>query len=88
MRDKIKNWYCAAYPTDDLGKEIPQDITFKDLFNALDHGEDVYELLGDAADSIIRERCFVRLSDIMDCDYSYIYDQWLYGGRMRYRIFK
>lgn len=77
MRDKIKPWYCTNYPTDDLGQYIPNEITFGDLFNVLDHGGSVYALLGGAADSIVRERCFNRLSEIIDCDYGYIYDQWL-----------
>lgn len=78
MKDNIKQWYCATYPTDDLGLELPDNITFGDLFRTLDHGGSVYRLLGNGADSLIRERCFERLSEIMDCDYGYIYDQWLH----------
>lgn len=77
MRDRIKDWYCSTYPTDELGAELPDEITFKDLFDVLDWGKSVYRLLGDAADSLIRERCFERLSEIIDCDYEYIYRQWL-----------
>lgn len=77
MRDDVKKWYCSTFPHDDLGRELPEGVTFKDYFEALDHYRDIYELMGTAADSIIRERIFERLSEIMDCDYSYIYDQWL-----------
>lgn len=71
----IRAWYMSEYD-DPLGEEIDETVTFLDLFEALDHYRDVYEVLG-VGDSIIRERCFWKLSEIMECDYDYIYDQWL-----------
>ena len=71
---KIKEWYMKEYPTDELGAEINNEITFKDLFVALD--KDVYEVLG-VGDSIIRERCFEKLAEIMNVDYDYIFEKWL-----------
>lgn len=78
MRENIKSWYCNEYPTDDLGRCIPPNLIFRDLFDTLDHGGSVYKMLGEAADSLVRERLFSRLAVICDCDYSYIYDQWLH----------
>lgn len=74
MKTKIKEWYMKEYSTDELGAEINNEITFEDLFAALD--KDVYEALG-VGDSIIRERCFDKLAEIMNVDYDYIFEKWL-----------
>jgi len=73
---KVKEWYLKEYATDDLGNEINDDITFYDIFYALDRYKDIYEVMG-VGDSVIRERVFVKLAEIMKCDYDYIYEQWL-----------
>ena len=73
---KIRDWYMAAYPTDNLGPSIDPEATFIGLFETLDGYQDVYRYLGEG-DSIIRERCFSKLAEIMDVDYNYIYEQWL-----------
>lgn len=75
-KTKIKEWYIKEYPTDELGIEINNEITFEDLFVALDTYKDVYEALG-VCDSIVRERCFEKLAEIMNVDYDYVYKQWL-----------
>ena len=73
---KIKDWYKEEYPTDKLGDDIKKDITFYDIFDALDNYQDIYETMG-VDDSIIRERVFAKLAELMEVDYDYIYDQWL-----------
>lgn len=73
---KIKDWYVKEYATDELGENINENITFEDLFNTLDNYGDVYKLLG-VGDSVIRERVFEKLAEIMEVDYDYIYEQWL-----------
>lgn len=78
--EKVKDWYCATYPTDDMGEEIDGSITFEDVFDCLDNHCDIYDCLG-VYDSIIRERVFEKLAEIMDVDYDYIYDQWLEESR-------
>ena len=72
----IRDWYIKEYPADEIGAEIDENATFRDLFYALDCYKDVYEIIG-VEDSIIRERVFARLAYIMDVDYKYIYEQWL-----------
>lgn len=72
----IKQWYIKEYPDDELGEQLKDDITFYDLFRCLDMYHDVYEFLG-VDDSIVRERAFIQLSKIMNCDYDYTYEQWL-----------
>lgn len=73
---KIREWYLSAYPEDELGNEINPNATFNDVFEWLDNYKDIYELIG-VHDSLVRERIFSALSEVMNCDYDYIYDQWL-----------
>lgn len=71
----LKDFYTKEYPTDEEGQTIG-NATFKDLFDALDRHKDVYEVI-ENGDSLIRERLFEKLSEIMGCDYEYIYNRWL-----------
>ena len=73
---KIKEWYVKEYPLDELGVKINKDITFNDLFVVLDTYKNVYDALN-VWDSIIRERVFNKLAEIMQVDYDYVYEQWL-----------
>jgi len=77
MNENIKKWYLTEYPTDEAGEDINDDVTFADVVSALDKHKDVYDVLGDYADSIIRERVFEKLAEILNCDYDVIYNQWL-----------
>ena len=76
MELEIKKWYLENYANDELGEELKENVTFNDLFYALDRYENIYELLG-SADSIIRERVFQKLAELMGVDYDYIYNQWM-----------
>jgi hypothetical protein len=72
----IKEFYLEEYPTDDLGLEIDPVGTFNGLSKVLDNYENVYEYIG-VADSLIRERCFEKLSEIMNVRYNEVYNLWL-----------
>lgn len=77
---KIKEWYLKEYSTDSVGNDLLDNITFYDLFYALDRRKDIYiTLFGseDLGDSLVRERIFEKLAEIMGVDYNYIYEQWL-----------
>ena len=76
-KTKLKDWYMKEFPEDELGSQIPDQFTFYDLYRCLDNYCDPYSLMGDSADSIMRERFFAELAVVMDVDYDYIYDQWL-----------
>lgn len=78
MLSKVKEWYRETYPTDDLGKEINNEVTFENVFVGLDNYQDIYDIIG-VGDSVIRERVFKKLAEIMNVDYDYIYQQWLMG---------
>lgn len=80
MGQKIKEWYILEYDFDLDAKEyLNEETTFEDLFIALDNYEDIYVLLGQWIDSIIRENIFSKLATLMQVDYDYIYEQWLKG---------
>lgn len=76
MDTKLRDWYMENFPTDDLGNEINPDATFQDLFDTLDSYGNVYKTIG-IGDSIIRERLFAGLAEIMGVNYEYIYEQWM-----------
>lgn len=74
-KDLIRDWYLTAYPTDELGKNIDGDATFKDLWKDLNAGKfdcDRYA----ADDSIVRERVFERLAQKYHVSYNTIYCLW------------
>lgn len=83
----IKDWYKKAYPDDEMGEELKDNITFYDLFDALDNYKDVYEF-ADIEDSLVRERLFQKLSEIMEFDYNVIFDQWLRAAKIRNTTFE
>jgi len=78
MNELIKDWYTKEYPSDDLGREMNGNATFSDLFETLDNYLDVFDLIG-VSDTVIRERVFDKLADIMGVDYDYVYKQWIRG---------
>lgn len=80
LETNIKEWYISEFPTDECGKYIDDDATFTGLWKTLCEGKDVYDYIGEG-DSIIRERCFSELCDIVGESYDVIYDMWMNGGQ-------
>ena len=74
----IRKYYVEAYPKDDMGADINPKATFKGLLKTLEDKKNVYTYL-DVSDSLIRERVFGELSEIMGVKYSKIYNMWLLG---------
>mgnify|MGYP003109504987 CR=1 FL=1 len=72
----LKYYYINTYKGDELGKYINDNATFVDLFECLDNYQDVYDLIG-VYDSLLRERLFEKLAQMMCVDYDYIYNQWM-----------
>lgn len=72
----IKKWYTAAYQSDVLGYELNEDATFSDLYTGILHGDDIYNFIG-VNDSLMRERIFLKLSNILSVDYGTIYEIWI-----------
>lgn len=79
----IKEWYSNEYKNDTLAEILNEDITFYDLFMCMcfrlhDEETDIYSLLN-VSDSLIRERIFGKMSEILNNDYKIVYNLWLYG---------
>lgn len=72
----IRDWYIKTYPTDELGEEIDESVTFDDVFSGLKSHEDFYEMIG-VYDSIVRERIFDELAKSKNVSYDKIYKLWL-----------
>ena len=72
----IKEFYLNEYPTDELGVEINENITFAGLVTELFGGNDVYEYVG-VHDSLVRERLFSELAKQLNTSYDYVYNLWL-----------
>jgi len=81
LRDmRIKEFYLNEYPTDELGEELNENITFTDLLNALLNGINVYDFIG-VGDSLIRERLFTRAAEFCNQDYEFVYQLWLRNSK-------
>lgn len=67
------------FPEDtEIAQDIRPNATFWGCLRCLDDYGDIYlYLMGNNGDSIVRERVFAKLADIMGEDYGYIYDQWM-----------
>ena len=74
MNDKIKNWYVYLYPTDDeMAENIPTRLTFNEFYERLGE-ENAYEILN-VGDSIVRERVFLAVSQMLGIDYEELWDR-------------
>ena len=73
----IKEFYLNEYPTDELGVELIETATFVGLLDVLHNNtKDVYDYIG-VGDSLVRERVFARLAEILEMPYDYVYNLWL-----------
>ena len=77
MQGSVKDWYCKNYSDDVLGEDLPETLTFERFYQGMEAKQDVYEMLGGAGDSVVRERIFTELAKRKGVDYDVIYDLWL-----------
>jgi hypothetical protein len=80
LQRSIKEYYVNAFPTDEEGFKIEPEANFAGLNMVLNEGDDVYEYLG-VSDSLVRERVFEKLSEILGVDYDVVYNMWLNGDK-------
>lgn len=74
----VRDYYLCAYPKDDLGPRLLSDVTFQDVVNGLNKGQGFYETVGPTVDTIVRERIFSKVAELLDVDYLAVYRKWLY----------
>jgi len=84
---KIREFYLEAFPTDELGVEINENITFAGLLNQLIVDGDIYGYIG-VADSLVRERVFEGLAEELGTSYDYVYNLWINENPIRNEIRK
>ncbi len=73
----VKKWYIKNFSDDEVGQTLNEDATFFGAAITLIARKDIYDYLGDQSDSIVRERVFEKLSELLKCDYDLIYKLWL-----------
>ena len=71
-----KVWYMNKYPSDEYAIFLKDGITFGELWNCLKNGNDFYRFSG-ANDSLVRERLFVKMAEIFNVPYDFIYGMWI-----------
>lgn len=76
INTNVRDWYMNAYPDDELGDEINPDISFKDVLDRMNKGEDIYDII-EVGDSLVREGVFIGLSQTFNIEYDVIYNKWL-----------
>lgn len=76
LQSNVKQWYSRQYPTDELASTLNDNTTFGDVRNAIRTGKDIYSVLG-ADDSMVRERVFGKLADVLDVSYKAVYNSWI-----------
>lgn len=76
--DNVREWYVLAFPGDELAVAINPSLTFDDAIAAVPTGDGFYTALGDAADSLLRERIFEELCNRYGYTYDEVYDSWLH----------
>lgn len=75
----VCGWYSNAYPTDTWAiGELNKLVSFNDVYDCLRAGFNIYTLLG-VSDSIVRERVFEALANVLGVEYGRIYELWLQG---------
>lgn len=78
LRSHVKKWYHECYPDDSLWKEIDPRVSFGDILQMMQEKKNIYPRIAD--DSVIRERVFWEIADLLHTDYDTVFTLWLEGG--------
>ncbi len=82
FRTRLRDWYLFTYPDDPEWRHIRPDATFYKLVLALDAHEEGYDTIFKNGyvgyvDSVIRERIFGALTEMLGVVYDVVYYAWL-----------
>lgn len=78
---RVKPKFKERFPEEgSFINQIPEDLTFRKVMDALNNEEDIYDVIG-VNDSVVREEIFMLLSDLLDIEYDEIYQLWLHGPK-------
>lgn len=64
-------WYKGRWPDDPMGDDIEKCVSWSDLLERMRCGKNFYDIIG-VGDSVIRERCFEHLAELMIVPYEVI----------------
>jgi hypothetical protein len=70
---ELKKWYKENYPQDGYDSIIEEN-TFQDLFECIDKNIPL-DRIG-ISDTVVRERLFAKLAEIIKMPYTYISDRY------------
>ena len=77
MREIVRDWMLRDHPEErDMMEDFSETVTFDELVRRMRDGENFYEIL-ECGESVQREHCFNRLSELTDTDYDLWYSLWL-----------
>lgn len=78
MNTNVKNWYISEFSDDKgMGETLNENVTFQDVCHCLLTRGDVYLCIGGDADTIVRERVFEKLAELLNRSYTFVYNLWL-----------
>ena len=77
LNKRVRAWYLKTFPDDEAGADIDKTLTWKKLRDAINNGlgSDIYRVIG-VGDSVIRERVFEGLADVLRTTFDNVYDAW------------
>lgn len=74
----VRSWYRKKYPNDDIWRDIPQRLKFKQVLSYLGLGNGLFDKADcDAGDSVVRERMFEYMRQVCNVSYDDIYNLWI-----------
>ena len=84
----VKDTYKNCYPSDELGNDINDKLSFAQVIARMQEGWDFYETISDPCkfrihDSVIRERIFTLIAIVAGIKYDVIYELWLNSEKIR-----
>lgn len=84
LESSVKEWYLSEFPEDDLGQTLNSKATFQGVYDNIKQVCGLYSYLG-VSDSLIRERVFQKLAELLEVDYLDVYDTWVHGDEVNVR---
>lgn len=75
LESDVAVWYASEFPSDDLKENLVKGVSFQKMFDMV--GTTEFKNIIGEDDSVVRQRCFEKISELMGIDYNVIYDKWL-----------
>lgn len=71
----VREWYMREFADDPMGERLRQNLTWADLLERMRCGENFHEIIN-VCDTVVRERIFTRLAEMLLVPYEVIYQLW------------